>query len=209
MKKLLVLSIGALALVANLSSCKKGENDPFLSLKSRKARLTGEWTVTKIEGTSSDKNSSFPIADVTSTTTYDGTTETTTTTTVMGTDTDTETYTLSFVFDKDGTYTQTKVEGTTTEVETGNWIFLGKNKTAEIANKEAIQLNPTSTSSTTNGVTVTSSSTGFTNSKTLMIDQLKSKEIVLIDSSSNTSGSQVSTDEMKITLTAKWSDYEF
>lgn len=203
MKKLLVLSIAALALVANLSSCKKGENDPFLSLKSRKARLTGEWTVTKIEGTSSDKNSSFPIADVTSTTTYDGTTETTTTTTVMGTDTDTETYTLSFVFDKDGTYTQTKVEGTTTEVETGNWIFLGKNKTAEIANKEAIQLNPTSTSSTTNGVTVTSTSTGFTNSKTLMIDQLKSKEIVLIDSSSNTSGSQVSTDEMKITLTAK------
>lgn len=203
MKKLLVLSIGALALVANLSSCKKGENDPFLSLKSRKARLTGEWTVTKIEGTSSDKNSSFPLADVTSTTTYDGTTETTTTTTVMGTDTDTETYTLSFVFDKDGTYTQTKVEGTTTEVETGNWIFLGKNKTAEIANKEAIQLNPTSTSSTTNGVTVTSTSTGFTNSKTLMIDQLKSKEIVLIDSSSNTSGSQVSTDEMKITLTAK------
>lgn len=203
MKKLLVLSIGALALVANLSSCKKGENDPFLSLKSRKARLTGEWTVTKIEGTSSDKNSSFPLADVTSTTTYDGTTETTTTTTVMGTDTDTETYTLSFVFDKDGTYTQTKVEGTTTEVETGNWIFLGKNKTAEIANKEAIQLNPTSTSSTTNGVTVTSTSTGFTNSKTLMIDQLKSKEIVIIDSSSNTSGSQVSTDEMKITLTAK------
>lgn len=203
MKKLLVLSIGALALVANLSSCKKGENDPFLSLKSRKARLTGEWTVTKIEGTSSDKNSSFPLADVTSTITYDGTTETTTTTTVMGTDTDTETYTLSFVFDKDGTYTQTKVEGTTTEVETGNWIFLGKNKTAEIANKEAIQLNPTSTSSTTNGVTVTSTSTGFTNSKTLMIDQLKSKEIVLIDSSSNTSGSQVSTDEMKITLTAK------
>ena len=67
MKKLLLLGAAAMVLVANLSSCKKGENDPFLSLKSRKARLCGEWTVTKSEGTSSyatgialTSNSTYP-----------------------------------------------------------------------------------------------------------------------------------------------------
>ena len=41
MKNLLLI----LALVAAFTSCKKGENDPFLSLKSRKGRLAGDWIV--------------------------------------------------------------------------------------------------------------------------------------------------------------------
>lgn len=34
-----------LILVSTFSACKKGENDPFFSLKSRKARLVGEWKI--------------------------------------------------------------------------------------------------------------------------------------------------------------------
>lgn len=36
-----------------LSSCKKGEEDPFLSLRSRKSRLTGEWTIQSYSNISS------------------------------------------------------------------------------------------------------------------------------------------------------------
>jgi hypothetical protein len=38
------LSIALLVAVAT-GSCKKGDEDPFISLRSRKARLTGEWQV--------------------------------------------------------------------------------------------------------------------------------------------------------------------
>ena len=44
MKKSL-LALVAISVVASgtLSSCKKGENDPFLSLRTRKARLVSDW----------------------------------------------------------------------------------------------------------------------------------------------------------------------
>ena len=31
--------------VFTMSSCKKGEDDPFISFRSRKARITGEWNL--------------------------------------------------------------------------------------------------------------------------------------------------------------------
>jgi hypothetical protein len=47
-KNLFSLAAAGLMLAVGLqfSGCKKGEEDPFLSLRSRKARITGEWTVT-------------------------------------------------------------------------------------------------------------------------------------------------------------------
>lgn len=41
-KLIVITAIGILS----LQSCKKGENDPFLSLKTRDARITGEWELT-------------------------------------------------------------------------------------------------------------------------------------------------------------------
>ncbi len=41
--KILFLFIG---LIIIMSSCKKGENDPFLSMQTRKAKITGEWKLT-------------------------------------------------------------------------------------------------------------------------------------------------------------------
>lgn len=46
MKKILILFLGA-ALIAPQFACKKGENDPFISFRSRKARLEGNWKIKK------------------------------------------------------------------------------------------------------------------------------------------------------------------
>ena len=48
-KVVLMLTLGGLMLAT--PSCKKGENDPFLSLSSRKARVAGAWDVTGWEST--------------------------------------------------------------------------------------------------------------------------------------------------------------
>jgi hypothetical protein len=48
-----------LAISFILTSCKKGEEDPFFSLKSRKARLKGEWKLTDIEGAHTNDNYSY------------------------------------------------------------------------------------------------------------------------------------------------------
>lgn len=49
MKKFLsvVLLISVVIGSLTFESCKKGPNDPFISLRSRKARMVGEWTVAK------------------------------------------------------------------------------------------------------------------------------------------------------------------
>lgn len=38
----------SLFLILPFQSCKKGEDDPFISFRSRKARVVGEWTVKEI-----------------------------------------------------------------------------------------------------------------------------------------------------------------
>ena len=54
MKKLMYLGLGLAML--NLTSCKKGDNDPGMSLKGRKGRLAGEWTLITSERTGSGKD---------------------------------------------------------------------------------------------------------------------------------------------------------
>ena len=205
MKKLLLLAAGAFLLTANLSSCKKGENDPFLSLKSRKSRLVGEWTVSKSEGTSSTVNSSSAIMNTSSVTTYDGANETTIQTTALGAGApSTSSYTQSFEFKKDGTFVMTYKTSTDTDEYEGNWIFLGKNKNAELSKKEAVMLSITKETYTSNGTSTTESYTGFNNmTMTFEIDQLKGKEIVFLDNSTHVDGVVTTTSTTKTTLTAK------
>lgn len=203
MKKIIISTIGILALSVNLSSCKKGENDPFLSLKSRKARLVGEWNLTKIEGTYSDVDPSDPSNNVTSTTTYSDGLETVTTTDNSNTTVDTDNYTVTYSFTKDQKYTITTTNSTTVEVEEGDWLFLGKNKTDEIKKKEGIYLIKKLSSTTSSGITTTTTYTGASTGNPILIDQLKSKEIVLIDEYSINWGSNTETSSTKMTLTAK------
>ena len=204
MKKIIIVGIGIIALSVNLISCKKGENDPFLSLSTRKARLVGEWTLTKIEGTYSDIYPADTPNNETSTTTYSNGLETVTTVDGSGsTSVSTDTYTVTYSFTKDRKYTITTTKLATVEVEEGDWLFMGKNKTDKIKNKEGIYLIKSKSSSTTNGTTTTETFTGTSVGTPILIDQLKGKEIVLIDEYSVNWGTDTETSSRKMTLTAK------
>ena len=172
MKKLLILGIAALATAGTMQSCKKGENDPFLSLRSRKARLAGEWKLTSSE---SKSEQTYMGATTTTTRTYDGTTETTSQTFGGSTTTTTSDYTINLTIEKDGTYTQvyTDTEDGETTTTKGTWIFLKRSKENELKNKEAILL--TQTSTTEGGETTTMTDLS---GDVIEIDQLKNKEMI-------------------------------
>lgn len=51
------LAAAILPLALSLNSCKRGEDDPFLSFRTRDARLMGEWTVASIESKQEINNS--------------------------------------------------------------------------------------------------------------------------------------------------------
>ncbi|MFT6503677.1 MAG: hypothetical protein ACJASQ_003815 [Crocinitomicaceae bacterium] len=121
------LKFAAIAIIAvvTLGACKKGENDPFLSLKSRNARITGVWNLT--EGSSSSTNSeTFSGA-----TTTDSQSTTTTATTQTQTDNGSSTtipYTQTMEIMKDGTYVRTVVADGSTQTNTGNWWWENSKK---------------------------------------------------------------------------------
>ncbi|HBS85416.1 MAG: hypothetical protein A2W91_16540 [Bacteroidetes bacterium GWF2_38_335] len=79
MKKILTYILVAMIIAPVLNSCKKGEDDPFLSLKSRDGRLEGEWVLKSVEGTQTGTDES--------------------TATYKPTDTDRETYTTIITYD--------------------------------------------------------------------------------------------------------------
>jgi hypothetical protein len=129
--KKLIIALSVAALVApTLESCKKGENDPGLSLRSRKGRVAGEWKVSKMDYKASSTGSSVetytPIsgpATVTNTSytqdetiSFDGTnfkhTEKYSNTNNNVTTTSDTTYTgtgeIKFTFEKDGTFTKSE-----------------------------------------------------------------------------------------------------
>ena len=214
MKKILVLGIAATMLLVNLTSCKKGENDPFLSLRTRKARLTGKWVVTNSETlstyTSTPNMELSPVINVDSqTTSYDGKTETliktSTTDGITTTNSSTSVYTQEFEFVKDGTFTVTIVAVNGTQIIKGNWIFLGKNKDEKLKNKESILLNYIDFSYTDiSGVTSSSIQTGFQGNSTIfIIDELRSKEIIFKNEYSNSQSSNIYSSSGKTSFTLK------
>lgn len=125
--KKVIIALAVATLVApTLESCKKGENDPGLSLRSRKARVAGEWTVSKYDYKESRTGSmtqtfSSPSVTYTSsyiineTVTFDGTNfnhieKSSNTYNNVTTSYDT-TYSgtgeIKYTFEKDGTFTKT------------------------------------------------------------------------------------------------------
>jgi len=82
MKKILGIALIAAFAVPSFQACKKGEDDPGLSLRSRKSRLAGEWKMASMERASdddrtyTDPNASSPGdligSTSTSTLTWDG-----------------------------------------------------------------------------------------------------------------------------------------
>jgi hypothetical protein len=205
MKALKYIAIATLAITAGLTtSCKKGENDPFLSLSSRKARLTGEWTVSS----SYSKNVSTGTSTVTNVNSYDGTTNTNTYTSGIINNTSTENYTIEMTINRDGSYSKITTNTTDEEKyeESGIWTFAGKDKTSDYKKKEVVVFYPRKTiytdlSNTSNTSTQETSSVNY--GETYVIDQLKGKEIIFKSNSSYTSNTGSNTSESTMTLTKK------
>lgn len=187
MKKVLFLSTAVLLLTTVFTACKKGENDPFLSLRSRKARLVGEWNLnyaeylhaTTLANTTSNEGISF----------YDNTEVTVNSTYVSGVVANHEVVsspcTVKLTIEKNGTYTQVKTKNDEVTTTKGTWIFLKKNDENDLKNKEAILLTE---SSITNSSGTTTTGEGIAG-KVYTIDQLRNKKMVWKLNSETTSTS--------------------
>lgn len=160
--------------------CKKGDEDPFLSLKSRKARLEGDWKLSTGTATYSQ-----PSTLTNTTTTYTNGTFSTTGTVFGFNVSDNGTYTLQIKINKDGTYeSSTNDDGDITS-EMGRWTFAGG--TGDYKNKEQVVMSPTSKTDK-NGVTTTYINTGYEYTYDLI--GLKSKEMHIKWSSTDNSTTQ-------------------
>lgn len=150
-----VLILAAAGLIFMTPSClKKGENDPFLSLSSRNARITGTWELSSLssENVITTVNSGTTQIDK-ETLSYDGNIMTETWTNGGG-GTATYSYTMELSIEKDGTYKMTTVvDGETSEVEGHWWWLTDKKRKTRIAFDDDVD--------------------------SFEIDQLKSKEMVL------------------------------
>jgi hypothetical protein len=108
-----------------LDGCKKGENDPLLSMRSRDARITGNWELTSYERTRTTSNNGDQS---TRTESFDGKIWTVTN---SNGSTSTESYSRELTIEKDGTYSAVVIQDGQTYSETSRWSWLNdaKNKT--------------------------------------------------------------------------------
>jgi len=163
MKKTLTsVAIIAIIIITAFTGCKKGAEDPTISLLSRKARLTGTWVIKEGDWTTTDYNtkSNLPFTPYISpelmahiygkahinTTTYNFSGGKLTIT--NDGDSYTEDYLDSVIFNKDGSFIEYKnehyIDGNYTYDYTstteGFWYFLPKNKQLEVKNKQRVMI---------------------------------------------------------------------
>jgi hypothetical protein len=135
MKKLTKAVLAILVVASSITACKKGDDDPGMSLKSRKGRLSQEWTVSEYSSDITDVSTTNGSTTSTTTTktknTYSGasaTREVSRTTAAGGsTTTSSDKFTGSvtafdYTFDKDGTWSSTMTVKWTsvTSISNGN-----------------------------------------------------------------------------------------
>lgn len=162
MKNLKIILLVLIAISA--FSCKKGENDPFLSLHSRKARVVGEWTLKSGSITYNGSTTTYPQAN----------------------------YTETIEFKGDHTYTRTTVNNNNTSVEKGSWAFSGAAKDVELKKKEALILYCTSYTSGSSTDTYTGSY-ALSGPNVWLIDRLANKEMVVKKDGTASDGGGTST----------------
>lgn len=123
--QLIKLSGIAVLAVALLGSCRKGESDPFLSLRSRNARITGTWNLSSQITTSLNTSVSAGVTTVDSlTTSFDGTTLSALTNGI----TTTAPYSLTIEILKNGSYKSTLNNELGSLVRWGSWWWLNSKK---------------------------------------------------------------------------------
>ncbi|MFH0895150.1 MAG: hypothetical protein V2A54_12010, partial [Bacteroidota bacterium] len=161
--------------------CKKGENDPMFSLKSRKARLAGEWELSEGSVTTINSGSSYTYS-------YNGTTCTETS---NGT-TDTYPYTETISYNKDGSFEKTTTNDGNIYAQEGYWTFGSKVKEIDLKNKESVIVRVTSTTNTISGTTTTTTYEGTQCPVSeFVIDELSSKKMVRFVDGSYVGGSSL------------------
>ena len=187
MKNIFLFSAACLIGLSTFESCKKGENDPLIALQTRTARLSNNWIAEKIERkidviyTNIDDMDSTITQNIIFENNYE-----VNTTTIKGISFDTTLIDSTMMqyeikFNKDGNYIQNIIDQSHFTIETieGNWIFLGKSEKDDLKNKEAILLTTTkrltSDGTTTNIVNYTD-----LDGITLVLDRLKSNELVTV-----------------------------
>jgi hypothetical protein len=128
MKKVLLLTVLAVTLFV-VQSCKKGEDDPFLSLKTRDSRIAGEWILKSQELTESETESYDGISETESNTLkYDGAIVTETFVSGGETEIYTYSYTKKIEIFKDGSYKTVETEDGSMYTSSGNWWWLNDSK---------------------------------------------------------------------------------
>lgn len=183
----------AAGLMIAAPSCKKGENDPFMSLSSRKARVAGDWEMsnymqstmnTESDGDYQGTETTYANGVLTTVSTdYDSGSQTTTTTTTTTTINE-----ATYTFNKDGTWssvfnttssTSSTILGYTTvsttvqtSSESGNWSFLGKVKAGDetFKNKERMSTSTLMSSGSSQTTHVTTEDANPSNQTTTVDD---------------------------------------
>ena len=207
MKKTTLIFLSAILLTGTFVACKKGDNDPFLSLRSRKDRLSGLWTVKE---ETVNEVITIPGSTTTNNVVYDGQMAISSSVTVASgvstTTIDTSKYSVSLEIKKTGNYEKKIVNVNLLDIEvySGTWMFLGKSKIDKLKKKEAILIT-TSKAVISDGAVSNSYVYADLNGKTIVIDQLKNKEMItiIVEDQANETGLSSSTKTTKTTYTQK------
>lgn len=172
MKKSILLLLASVLL---LPSCKKGDDDPLISLQTRKMRITGEWNMVEMDERMKNDDFGYTLKVEDGEYTY--------------TDTDGDlvfgNHEEKLIINKDGTFKQdiliTRSNNSKYyETTEGYWYFLYNNKEAETKNKEVILFREMDYSENeTGGVQYTEEYGGITGGYFYIIslDKLKSNEL--------------------------------
>ena len=185
MKRIVVLSLYLMVTFVLFNGCRRGEDDPFISFRSRKARVTGKWKMTSIKRTST-YNSTTVIF------TANGSTYTELDN--IRTFSRTGIYSYEITFKKDGSYTgQINKDGAITNIE-GKWNFTGG--VGDMKDKSQITLYETSYK--LSGYTLTS--TGHYFNDTYDLKELRNNKMVWYRKYTDTRNSSLSWDNYSKTV---------
>jgi hypothetical protein len=198
MKHKLLFAIVAITTAFTFSGClKKGEDDPSISFKSRKARVAGDWEVVSYKYTSTYNNPSNPTWNSSTTYTMNGSTYTDVSTNGGVTTNTNGTETWKWTFEKDGTYDNTHTTDGKTDTEKGTWNFTSG--VGDLKNKS--QITYYGQNYTYSGGS--SSYTGNYVDGAYDLKELRNKKMVWYYKSTSTGSTSNSSDEVEIEFEAK------
>ena len=199
MKKTIIFLSAIILSSITFEGCfKKGPDDPFISLRTRKARVVGDWTISSGSGTKPN-SSTWTYANPTLTTTN-------------GSTTTTENVIYKYSFKKDGTWASTTTTTGTMLGQSysdvisasGTWDLgggIGSVKKETELMSSTLSSTDVQTIGSGSSTTTTTTYTGQENISIMDIDELKNKTMILKWSNSSTSGSNTNADSGQYTLT--------